>query len=437
MSAAKGRVLIAEDVSMLAMRISDALAAHGYHTAIAGDGAECLAMVESYRPDLLILDIMMPKVHGIEVMRRLQPSGLGVIVCTSKDFKTEMVKVEEFGAIDVIIKPLDTDDLIAKVDRYFARDDRPVKPAAPNPAPAHHFRHQLKSRVGVCELWGTRGSIPVSDPQYVRHGGNTSCMCIRHGEHVMIFDAGSGIRPLGLDLLAGGPRRIHMFITHTHWDHIQGFPFFTPAYVPGYEITMHAVEGFGKDLESLFRGQLDQDYFPVEIDDMEATLEFRRLPPEPLQIGDARITWEFTQHPGATVGYRIDLPGVSVAWVPDNEFLKGHTGSPFELARGDDLVGDYEAIIRFLENVDILMHEGQYTQEEYIDKVGWGHSSVPNACVLAKLCNAKRWVVVHHDPMHDDNFLQHKLSLTRQLMRDLGHGVEVTHGFDGWREHLA
>ena len=118
------------------------------------------------------------------------------------------------------------------------------------------------------------------------------------------------------------------------------------------------------------------------------------------------------------------------------EFLKGYTGSPFELDRDSDIVIDYEAIIRFLKDVDVLFHECQYTQEEYLKKIGWGHSSVPNACSLVKLCNARRWIVIHHDPMHNDEFLQRKLNLTRQLVHDLGHEIEVSHGFDGWCEYL-
>jgi len=261
-------------------------------------------------------------------------------------------------------------------------------------------------------------------------------MSIDCGEDRLVFDAGSGIRPAGLALMDEGPRHIHLFMTHTHWDHIQGFPFFGPVYVPGFKITVYAAAGFGKNLEGIFRGQLDKDYFPVQMNDMAAELEFKHLGPEPIRIGDAEVTWEFAQHPGATVRYRVQVPGTSISWIPDNEFLKGYQGSPFDVDANSDLVADYEPMIRFLTDIDVLIHECQYTHEEYATKAGWGHSSIPNACLLAKLCNAHRWVITHHDPMHNDVFPQNKLNLTRQLMRRLGHPTDVSHGFDGWTEHF-
>ena len=432
------RVLVADDIAMMAVQITAALKGKGYTTAIASDGEQCLEMVESFKPDLLILDIMMPKVHGIEVLKRLQSEKLGVIVCTAKDFSVERSKFVELGAADVIIKPFEQERLVAKVDRYFSST---IDPGAtwtgPLPmAAASAFRHELKSSAGSCRLWGTRGSIPVSEPQFVRHGGNTLCMAIEYGEHRIIFDAGSGIRPLGTSLMSEGPRKIHLFITHTHWDHIQGFPFFTPAYAPKFDITIYGAEGFGTDLKSLFQGQLEQDYFPVQMEDMAANLQFLTLGPDPIEIGDLQITWTYTQHPGATVCYRVATPSTSLAWVPDNEFLKGYTGSPFDVDRDSKEVFAYDTIIEFLSDVDILLHECQYTQDEYLKKIGWGHSSIPNACVLVQFCKPDRWVVVHHDPMHDDDFLNRKLTLTKQLLHDLGHKIEVTHGFDGWIEYL-
>jgi phosphoribosyl 1,2-cyclic phosphodiesterase len=285
-------------------------------------------------------------------------------------------------------------------------------------------------------LWGTRGSIPVSGPRYVRYGGNTSCMEYACGDNHLVFDAGSGIRELAFSLLSGGPRHLHLFITHTHWDHIQGFPFFTPIYIPGYEITVYGERGFGKNHEALLSGQLDRDYFPIQREDLRAKLNFRFLDDEPIFIGDIKVTREFTHHPGATVAFKIEHQNQSIAYVPDNEFLHGYMGPPQAIGRNHELVIPQEPMVNFLTGVDLMLHEAQYLAPEYAKKIGWGHSNLANACVLAKLAAVKKWIVMHHDPAHDDTFLDNKLNLTRQILKEIDCPVEVLHGHDGMVEYL-
>jgi phosphoribosyl 1,2-cyclic phosphodiesterase len=290
----------------------------------------------------------------------------------------------------------------------------------------------LETARGYWRMWGTRGSIPVSGPRFARHGGNTPCLEVRAGDDLCIIDAGSGIRDLGLKLMAEGPRKIPILIGHTHWDHIQGFPFFTPSYVPGYEFEIYGASGFGKSLDQIFGGQLDRDYFPVEMNDMAATLHFQALAENPLRFGKIEVYWEMMNHPGATVGFRIEIEGQRVGYITDNEFLKGYLGSPLGLTADSEIVKPYERIIQFVSNVDVLILEMQYTNEEYPKKVGWGHSSLSNAALLTKLARAKRLVITHHDPNHDDDFLQGKLNLTRKVLADLGHPIEVSNAFDGY-----
>jgi hypothetical protein len=136
------------------------------------------------------------------------------------------------------------------------------------------------------------------------------------------------------------------------------------------------------------------------------------------------------------VGYRIDVAGTALSWFPDDEFLFGHLGDPEALTPDDPRLAMYRRTVDFLSGVDILVHEAQYTAAEYPDKVGWGHSSVPNAALLAKLAGVKRWIVTHHDPMHDDRFLEQKLNLTRQQLARLGHPIPVCHAYDGMVEFL-
>jgi len=285
-------------------------------------------------------------------------------------------------------------------------------------------------------LWGSRGSTPTPGGRFIRHGGNTSCFSLNHDGHQLIFDAGSGIRELGRLLMEEPPQKLNLFITHTHWDHIQGFPFFTPAYTPGWEIDIYGAKLLNKPLKSVFKGQLDSDYFPVQMEDMRAHLEFHHLEEESMQLGDIKISWIPTRHPGLTLGYKIEIDGKSIAWFPDNEFLRGRL-DPFDNhTREDPAIKPDGAIIDFLSGVDVLFHEAQYTDDEYPSKIGWGHSSVGNACLLAHLAGVKRWIITHHDPNHDDAFLENKLNITRRLLARLGSSVHVSHGYDGLTEYI-
>ncbi len=440
------RVLVADDVKVIAQSISWALEEAGYETVIANDGEQCLELAESFDPHLVILDLMMPKLHGIEVLKRLKADpasrNIAVIVCTVKGFRTEVGRAKQLGVADLIIKPFEPEDLVAKVEKAlsshqaYPMDTTRVLMRPDMLADALRYRPELDASGGVFQLWGTRGSIPISGPEYIRHGGNTSCMTLEVGDDLIVLDAGSGIRNLGTALAAAPPRKIHLFITHTHWDHIQGFPFFAPAFIPGFEITIYGAKGFNKDLESLFRGQLDPDYFPIQMENMDATLEFVYLGDTPIRIGDVEISWEFTQHPGATLCYKLELPRKKIAWVPDNEIFQGYMGPPEKIPDHKNRLALYQPMIDFLTGVDVLVHEAQYTLEEYPQTVRYGHSSLSNACFLAKITESKRWIVVHHDPNHSDDFLRDKLNLTRQILDSLDHAGHVVHGFDGLIEYL-
>ncbi len=439
----KGKILVGEEVRVTAFKMSEALRNRGYEVEVATDGEECLRKAREIAPDLAILDMTMPRVHGFGILKTMHAdpccSKTGVIVCMTRDLKIDKATLGDLGRFDMLLKPFDMDDLVAKVDAFFTRRQRMSAGSAADETPVvepEHFKPRLASSRGRFSLWGTRGSTPTPGGRFLRHGGNTSCLSVTHGEEKFIFDAGSGIRDLGLALMTQTARKLHLFITHTHWDHIQGFPFFAPAYQPGFEIEIYGAESFGKNLESIFRGQLDREYFPVQMDDMNSAICFKHLDSNPHVFGGVKISWEFMQHPGATVGYKIELDGFKIAWVPDNEFLQGYTGSPEGITIDHPLVAPYRKQIAFFSDVDVLIHEAQYTNDEYVDKIGWGHSSVSNVCMLAKFARVKRWIITHHDPMHDDNFLENKLNMTRQILDSIGHECQVSHGYDGQTEYI-
>ena len=441
------RILIGEDTPDMAYMMRFALEGAGYSVETTSDGEACLARARETLPDLLVLDIMMPKMHGIAVLRALRADSLTrhlpVLICTAKDFKTEYEQCIELGVVDVLIKPQDTPLLVEKVDAFLRKKDSgavaapevPAPSIAPVPAPAPYLP-RLETPHGRVSLWGTRGSTPTPGARFLRHGGHTSCISLVVGDEHIIFDAGSGIRELGVELNKRPPTKLHLFITHTHWDHIQGFPFFLPAYLDGYEINIYGAPGFRKDLQSVFRGQLDREYFPVQMEDMKADIQFRHLAEPPMQIGSVRISWELVQHPGATLGFKAEIDGKRIVWIPDNEIFQGYLEDPAELQRGHPQVEPFSRIIDFMTGADVVIHEAQYTNEEYAKKIGWGHSSISNVAALMKLAGIGRWIVVHHDPSHDDAFLETKLNLTRQLFKRLGHPIEVVHGYDGMTEYL-
>ena len=441
-TAPKGRILIGEDVREIADDMLTALNSAGYLCELTHDGEQCLRRAREERPDLVLLDIMMPKLHGIEVLRALRSSpetaGIDVIMCSAKAYKSDQHDCEALGCIAFLVKPFKMEELVTLVDSYFARDSsvavRDIR-YAPEVREVP-FCPVLDTSHGIMRLWGTRGSTPTPGADFLGHGGHTSCLSIEHEGEVFIFDAGSGIRDLGQKLMDGPVLRVNLFVTHTHWDHIQGFPFFMPAYSPDFEITVWGAEGFGKNLESIFSGQLDRDYFPVQMDDMHSSLHFKHLSENPVVVNGVKIHWEYAQHPGATVGYKIEIGGRKIVWLPDNEFLQGYVGAPEDVTRDNPFVAPYRKIIEFLSDADVVVHEAQYTNEEYLAKIGWGHCCVSNACLLMKFANVKRWIITHHDPNHDDNFLEKKLSLTRQILKRIGHEMKVEHGRDGMEEPL-
>ncbi|MEM7146590.1 MAG: response regulator [Verrucomicrobiota bacterium] len=433
------RILVADDVDDLRESVCRALEERGYIVEGVSDGEQCLVAIGLFRPHLLLLDVMMPHIHGIDVLQRIRrepmTKDLGVVFCTAKKFAADRSRIESLGAFDIISKPFEVPDLVHIVERFFdggpsvTRDDRPDENG--KAIPGDIYLPSLPVDCPTIRMWGTRGSSPVVDPAHQRYGGNTSCLELRHRGTRLIFDAGTGIRDLGNAIVEEEPEPIHLFITHTHWDHVQGFPFFAPAYREDRELHIYGAKGFGQDLEALFRGQLQHDYFPVELDDMKAKLHFHHLTGDAVEIDGVRVTWEPANHPGATVGYRMDVEGMSVAFFPDNEFLRGYLGTPDLDAVGPEEIMPYQSIIDFLTDVDMLVHEAQYTNDEYPDKIGWGHSALSNVCLLAKLAKVRSWIVTHHDPDHEDVFLQYKLNLTRHILAEIGHSIPVYYAFDG------
>lgn len=271
--------------------------------------------------------------------------------------------------------------------------------------------------------WGTRGSIPSPGPKTVRFGGNTTCMEVNAGSLRLIFDAGSGIRPLGLDIVERGPNAIPIFLTHFHWDHIQGFPFFAPLYDAEDRIRVIGPKQKDIDVQNLFAGQMGPINFPVPFSFVAAEMEFEHLNDGAYETGGALLDVLRVRHPSFVLGYRITVGGRVICFIPDNEIdgdMYGEVASDFD-SRIVDFVGD----------ADLLIHDAMYTEEEYPHRVGWGHSTFEQSLRLAQEGGVKRLLFFHHDPTRTDYELEAIIAKMRERAERSGNGLIVEGAMEG------
>ncbi len=256
-------------------------------------------------------------------------------------------------------------------------------------------------------FWGCRGSIPTPGPQTVVFGGNTSCVSIEYGSELLIFDAGTGIRELGQHLLSGPRRDIRqgrIFLSHTHWDHIQGLPFFRPAFYPGLPFTIYGERKGERSLTDVLAAQMQTPFFPVSmVAGFQGQVELQEVVPEQsVPIGsDITVTPFRLHHPGGAVGYRIRIGEVDIAYVTDHEHPVGRVAP-------DILAAVY--------GVDLLVHDAQYSRDELRQgKTGWGHSAWEDVIDLARAAQVQQLFLFHHDPTRTDEELRVRESLAQDL----------------------
>lgn len=277
--------------------------------------------------------------------------------------------------------------------------------------------------------WGTRGSVPTPGPATARFGGNTPCLEVRlAGGRSLVFDAGTGIRLLGKTLPAsptGEPcPPIHLFLTHFHWDHIQGFPFFGPLLDPRARIVIHGPRQGAGSVEALLKSQMRPVFFPMPFERLPARLSYRHLREEGWEEDGVRVAAIRVRHPSRTVGYRVDSSGASVAYIPDNE-LGPFDGRPEALRRG------YERFLAFLDGADLLLHDAMYTDEEYRSRKGWGHSSVGQAVRLARDAGVARLCLFHHAPDRSDDELARIVQRERSELAAVGSRLKLQAALEG------
>jgi phosphoribosyl 1,2-cyclic phosphodiesterase len=285
-------------------------------------------------------------------------------------------------------------------------------------------------------FWGTRGSVPTPGPATVRYGGNTACVEMRtNGGTFFIFDSGTGIRELGLHLARqGGPVSAHLMLGHTHWDHISGFPFFTPVFVPGNRLMIYGARDLDRSLRDVLAGQMHYTYFPVPLGELRADIDFSELEEGEITIDDAVVRTHYLNHTAVCMGYRVEADGVSVAYVTDHEpygLVGAAAANGPDSRRGAFLHGGDRRLINFVKGVDLLIEDAQYTPEEYTERRGWGHSSIDYVTDVAVESGARRVALFHHEPTHADDQIDAMVERARKRAREVGSDVELFAAAEG------
>ena len=262
------------------------------------------------------------------------------------------------------------------------------------------------------KIWGCRGSVPTRGKETVRYGGNTSCVEVSLGSTTLVLDAGTGIRGLGPELLERGERNVHLLLTHLHLDHLEGLRFFAPLWVEGTTIDIWGPPSPLLSLRERISRSFSPPLFPIDMRDIPAQVSFHDVPRDRWAIGEATVTSDLVIHPGPTVGFRIETADASFAYLPDHEpALAGWAGRPREWISGAAIAAD----------ADILLHDAQYFEHEYADRIGWGHSSVADAVGYAEALGARRLLLFHHEPAHSDESLERLEAEARSLAAGNGH----------------
>lgn len=266
------------------------------------------------------------------------------------------------------------------------------------------------------KIWGCRGSLPTPEQYAIRYGGNTTCVEVRLADDTLIIiDAGSGIRKLGNSLMkdSSGPLNFHLYLTHAHWDHLMGFPFFVPAYIKSNSIHVKGGPLAKRDLQQFLSHQMAGPYFPIDFRSMKAKFDFTSGKPKERKIANAEIVPIALNHPNGGYGCKITENGKSFIFLTDNELGFRHPGG---LSQSE--------YVNFCSRSDLLFHDAQYTDQEYKNKKTWGHSTYADALFLAMSARVKRLGLFHHDPDRTDDDLDVQVDICRSRIEKENRKVE-------------
>lgn len=435
------KVLIIDDDADYRRLISEILQMEGWSVLEAADGEAGLEIVREQRPDVVLCDLLMPRSNGFLVCRKIRGDftlrNTRIVVTSGRDYDSDRLAAKEAGADEYLTKPIKPYDLLSLIARLtdettiITKESVALPPAPPQPA-------RLK-------FWGVRGSIPSPGPATVRYGGNTSCVEVRaHGE-IIILDGGTGLRPLGRELLAefkDQPLNLTLLLSHTHWDHIQGLPFFTPIYQPRCKLRILGFEGARRGLVNVLTGQMESPYFPVPFGELPGNIEVEELKDLEFPVGKLKVEAWFANHPGICVGYKITTNDGTIAFFPDNEphCRYDEDGSVHSTRKDASLeyARSQEAkMLDFIRGADVLIMDAQFDRAEYERHIGWGHGCVDDVVAFAMKSGVKQLFLFHHDPDHDDAKLDQLLAHARQIVARQKSSLRVESAVEGRVVELA
>ena len=401
----KTLVLIESDPLTRAL-VSECLAGRDWSVLEAEEGQAGVDLVLKHKPTAVVCDLRTPKRNGFQVCRLIREQSAlkatRIILMTVSRFANDRETAFAAGADDYLLKPIAPAELL----RMLAASSN-GETAAETPVAAE----TVVSGPTLVRFWGVRGSIPTPGRETNVYGGNTSCVEIRVGNQIIILDAGSGIRRLGQSLMKEVTETgltLTMLITHTHWDHIQGFPFFVPAYHPRVKIRVLGYEGAVHGLRGALFEQMQSAFFPVGLNQMATHLSFEELSDMEFDLGVVKVRTIFANHPGICLGYRLSTPHGDIVYLPDHEAYERceierqkaeHETSShnLEYARIQD-----QKVVDFLRDAEVVIADSQYDAIEYPSHRTWGHTCADDTVQLAMRAGAKRLFLFHHDPDHND-----------------------------------
>ena len=427
-------VLLIEDDSALRALTAELLEQNGWKVFEAADGEAGINLARQHKPAVVICDLLMPRCNGFQVCRTIRSTpglaGTRIVMVSGRAYATDRANAFEAGADEYLLKPVQPHELRA-VLRKLTQEDFPTE-TRPRPP----LRNGQGKPVRV-KFWGVRGSIASPGPETVFYGGNTSCVEVRADDEIIVLDAGTGIRPLGLSLaneFQSAPLNLTVLLTHTHWDHIQGFPFFVPAYNPRNTVRILGYEGARQGLAAILGAQMESPYFPIGLREVPGNITIEELREMDFSVGRVAVRAKFVNHPGICVGYRLETSAGAIVFMPDNEPFHRMRAKPgpspdteaLQYADQQD-----EQLVQFIRGAEVLIMDSQYDRKEYESHIGWGHACVDDVAALAVRANVRQLFLFHHDPGHDDDRISRMLAHARQIAASNGNTTLIEAAREG------